>query len=33
MPIRRDPTIVSNPTPEECRFLDELQLRLKEETG
>jgi pimeloyl-ACP methyl ester carboxylesterase len=33
MPIRRDPTIVSNPTPEESRFLDELQLWLKEETG
>jgi microsomal epoxide hydrolase len=33
MPIRRDPTILSNPTPEESRFLDELQLWLKEETG
>jgi pimeloyl-ACP methyl ester carboxylesterase len=33
MPIRRDPTMVSNPTPEESRFLDELQLWLKEETG
>jgi microsomal epoxide hydrolase len=33
MPIRRDPTMVSSPTPEESRFLDELQLWLKEETG
>lgn len=33
MPIRRDPAIVSNPTPEESRFLDELQVWLKEETG
>jgi pimeloyl-ACP methyl ester carboxylesterase len=33
MPIRRDPTMVSNPTLEESRFLDELQLWLKEETG
>jgi microsomal epoxide hydrolase len=33
MPVRRDPTMVSNPTPEESRFLDELQLWLKEETG
>ncbi|MEZ0167820.1 epoxide hydrolase family protein [Microvirga sp. TS319] len=33
MPIRRDPAMVSNPTAEERRFLDELQLWLKEETG
>jgi microsomal epoxide hydrolase len=33
MPVRRDPTMVSNPIPEESRFLDELQLWLKEETG
>lgn len=33
MPIRRDPAMVSNPTPEESRFLEELQLWLKEETG
>ncbi|WP_281413367.1 epoxide hydrolase family protein [Microvirga sp.] len=33
MPVRRDPKTVSNPTPEESRFLDELQLWLKEETG
>ncbi|MBL0406040.1 epoxide hydrolase [Microvirga aerilata] len=33
MPIRRDPTILSDPTPEESRFLDELQVWLKEETG
>jgi microsomal epoxide hydrolase len=32
MPIRRDPTMVSNPTPEESRFVEELQLWLKEET-
>lgn len=33
MPIRRDPAMVSNPTPKESRFLEELQLWLKEETG
>jgi microsomal epoxide hydrolase len=33
MPVRRDPTMVSNPTPEESQFLAELQLWLKEETG
>jgi pimeloyl-ACP methyl ester carboxylesterase len=33
MPIRRDPQMLSNPTPEESRFLEELQLWLKEETG
>jgi pimeloyl-ACP methyl ester carboxylesterase len=33
IPVRRDPTMMSNPTLEESRFLDELQLWLKEETG
>ena len=33
MPVRRDPAMLSNPTPEESRFLAELQLWLKEETG
>jgi pimeloyl-ACP methyl ester carboxylesterase len=33
MPVRRDPAIVADPTPEERRFLDELTLWLKEETG
>ena len=33
MPVRRDPTIVADPTPEERRYLDELALWLKEETG
>jgi microsomal epoxide hydrolase len=33
MPVRRDPQMLSNPTPEESRFLDELQFWLKEETG
>jgi microsomal epoxide hydrolase len=33
MPVRRDPKMVSNPTPEENRYLDELQIWLKEETG
>jgi pimeloyl-ACP methyl ester carboxylesterase len=32
-PVRRDPKMVSNPTPEENRYLDELQIWLKEETG
>jgi microsomal epoxide hydrolase len=32
MPIRRDPQMLSNPTPEESRFLEELQLWLKEGT-
>jgi microsomal epoxide hydrolase len=33
MPVRRDPKAVSNPTSEESRYLDELQVWLKEETG
>ncbi|WP_197094589.1 epoxide hydrolase family protein [Microvirga massiliensis] len=33
MPVRRDPKTVSNPTPEESRYLDELRVWLKEETG
>jgi pimeloyl-ACP methyl ester carboxylesterase len=33
MPVRRDPKMVSNTTPEENRYLDELQIWLKEETG
>jgi microsomal epoxide hydrolase len=33
MPFRRDPAMVSNPTPEESRFLEELKFWLKEETG
>lgn len=33
LPVRRDPKMVENPTPEESRFLDELNLFLKEETG
>lgn len=33
MPVRRDPALVANPTPEEQRFLDELKHWLKEETG
>jgi microsomal epoxide hydrolase len=33
MPVRRDPSVVTNPTPEERRWLDELALFLKEETG
>ncbi len=33
MPVRRDPTMVSDPTPEESRYVEELQLWLKEETG
>ncbi len=33
MPVRRDPTVVSNPTLEEGRYAEELQLWLKEETG
>jgi microsomal epoxide hydrolase len=28
MPVRRDPKMVSNPTPEENRYLDELQIWL-----
>jgi len=33
LPVRRDPKMVSNPTREESRYLEELQLWLKEETG
>jgi microsomal epoxide hydrolase len=33
MPVRHDPKMVSNPTPEESRYLDELRVWLKEETG
>lgn len=33
MPVRRDPSVVTNPTPEERHWLDELALFLKEETG
>jgi microsomal epoxide hydrolase len=33
LPVRRDPSIVADPTPEERRFLDELARWLKEETG
>lgn len=33
LPIRRDPAIVADPTPEERRYLDELAVWLKEETG
>ena len=33
MPIRRDPGMVSDPTPEERRYLEELAAWLKEETG
>jgi microsomal epoxide hydrolase len=33
MPLRRDPDLVADPTPEERRYLDELALWLKEETG
>jgi pimeloyl-ACP methyl ester carboxylesterase len=33
MPIRRDPAVVADPTPEERRYLGELAAWLKEETG
>ncbi len=33
LPLRRDPSIVANPTSEERRYLGELALWLKEETG
>lgn len=33
MPVRRDPAMVANPSPEEARYLDELATFLKEETG
>jgi pimeloyl-ACP methyl ester carboxylesterase len=33
MPVRRDLKMVSSPTPDESRYLEELQVWLKEETG
>ncbi|WP_210261215.1 epoxide hydrolase family protein [Enterovirga aerilata] len=33
LPVRRDPEMVKNPTPDEARFLEELKHWLKEETG
>jgi microsomal epoxide hydrolase len=33
LPLRRDPAMVANPTPEQQRYLDELAHFLKEETG
>ena len=33
MPIRRDPAMFANPTDEERRYLSELEIFLKEETG
>ena len=33
MPVRRDPAMLNDPTPEEAAYLDELKLFLKEETG
>nr|MBA3776815.1 alpha/beta fold hydrolase [Betaproteobacteria bacterium] len=33
MPIRRDPAMVIDPSPEERRYLDQLTTWLKEETG
>jgi microsomal epoxide hydrolase len=33
MPVRRDPAMVANPTPEEKKYLHELTVFLKEETG
>ncbi len=33
MPIPRDPAMLADPTPEEARYLEELQIFLKEETG
>ncbi|MBL26062.1 MAG: hypothetical protein CMM50_00730 [Rhodospirillaceae bacterium] len=33
MPIRRDPQMAVDPTPEESRYLEELKTFLKEETG
>jgi pimeloyl-ACP methyl ester carboxylesterase len=33
MPVRRDPKAMSDATPEESRYLDELRAWLKEETG
>ena len=33
LPLRRDPSMAGSPTPEERRYLEELKLFLKEETG
>jgi microsomal epoxide hydrolase len=33
LPLRRDPSVVADPTPEQKRWLDELAEFLKEETG
>jgi pimeloyl-ACP methyl ester carboxylesterase len=33
LPLRRDPAMVANPTPEQQRYLDQLAHFLKEETG
>jgi microsomal epoxide hydrolase len=33
MPVRRDPAMLLNPSPEESRYAEELQVWLKEETG
>jgi pimeloyl-ACP methyl ester carboxylesterase len=33
MPIPRDPAALADPTPEEARYLEELRIFLKEETG
>ena len=33
LPLRRDPNMVADPTPEERRYLDELAAWIKEETG
>ena len=33
LPMRRDPAMLADPTPEERRYLDELAAWLKEETG
>jgi pimeloyl-ACP methyl ester carboxylesterase len=33
LPLRRDPAMVANPTPEEKKYLQELTIFLKEETG
>ncbi len=33
MPLRRDPAVVADPTPEERRYFEDLTVFLKEETG
>ena len=33
LPLRRDPAMVADPTPAEARYLEELRVFLKEETG